>query len=329
MFRSIRSIRPVLFLATFILILLIAGDRTGLAASDQDRVRITAAANVTLRALPASTAPVVTQVPLGTELFDAGLSGLDRTWIRLKLSDGREGWVLSNLTRQFDRQWPWPAYDDIIADRLGRKGDGFPALTELVTFIERVAPEYTDPDGRARIEFARLRAISSAANAIAFGAGSREPFASWLKARKSEVVYDEPGGRWMLMPTAIWDAHARMDSATIGERVAWFAVNNGLGGECEGYLACYFDRRNRLQGEYLRRHPYGEHAAEAVGVLQETADEVASKPKPSEAFMFDRGTDCRDVTMSLDALTSAVKGTRVSARDATLSSLAALRRLCQ
>lgn len=329
MFRSFRSIRPVPFLSAFILFLLIAGDRTGLAASDRDRVRITAAANVTLRSLPASTSPVVAQVPLGTELFDAGLAGLDRTWIRLKLSDGREGWVLSNLTRQFDRQWPWPAYDGIIADRLGRKGDGFPALAELVAFIERVAPEYTDPDGRARVEFARLRAIASAANAISFGTGSREPFASWLKARKADVAYDEPGGRWMLRSSSIWDAHARMDSATIADRVAWFGVNHGLGGECEGYLACYFDRRNRLQGEYLRRHPNGEHAADAVVVLKETADEVASKPKPSEAFMFDRATDCKDVTMSVDALTNAVKGTQVSSRDATLTSLTALRRICQ
>lgn len=325
----LRSFRPFYFFL-FILVFLVFGARTGVAAPDQ--VRITAAANVTVRTLPTAASPAVAQVPLGTELFDSGPAGLDKTWARVRLADGREGWILANLTRPLDPQWRWPTFDAIIADRLGRKGDAFPALAELAAFIERVAPEYTDPDGRARLEFARLRAIALVAGAIPFQGGSREPYASWLqglKARGTHVVYDEPGGRWMLAARPIWETHAHIQSASIADEVAWFAVTNGLGGECEGYLVCYFDRRNRLQGEYLRLHPNGQHAADAVGVLKETADQIAAPAKPSEAFQFDRGRDCRDATASLDALTSAVTGTRVGARDATIASLAALRRICQ
>ena len=94
--------------------------------------------------------------------MDAGPAGLDKTWIRVRLADSREGWILSNLTRPLDPVWRWPTFDRIIAERLGRKGDGFAASAELVAFIERVAPEYTDPDGRGRIELARLRAMAAA-----------------------------------------------------------------------------------------------------------------------------------------------------------------------
>jgi len=271
----------------------------------------------------------VAQVPLGTELSESGPEGLDKTWVRVTLADGREGWILANLTKPLDAQWRWPTFDAIIADRLSRKGDAFPALAELAAFIERVAPEYTDPDGRARIELARLRAVSLAARAIPFQANKREPYASWITTRGMEVVYDEPGGRWMLAPRMIWETHARIQSPSIADEVAWFGVTNGLGGECEGYLVCYFDRRNRLQGEYLRLHPNGRHAADAVGVLKETADEVAAAAQPGQAFQFDRARDCRDVNASLDALAGAVAGTRVGVRDATLASLTALRRICQ
>ena len=58
--------------------------------------RIVAATNVTLRALPSTTAAAVAQLPLGTELTESGPSEMDRTWIRVKIADGRE--------RQADRK---------------------------------------------------------------------------------------------------------------------------------------------------------------------------------------------------------------------------------
>lgn len=321
------------FAPAFSFVLLACGwSLTGRAAPPQDRAastRITAAANVTLRALPSPTASAIAQLPLGTELTDAGPVGLDKTWMRVKLGDGREGWLLANLTRTLDPAWRWPTFDRIIAERLGRKGDSFPALAELVAFIERVAPEFTDSDGRARIELARLRATAGALASIPQNGGRRDPYAPWLAARKTDVVYDEPGGRWLLASPAIWDLHARYATTASADDIAWFAVTNGLGGECEGRLPCYVDWRNRLQGEYLRRHPGGRHADEAVGVVKDTVDLLAAPSKPNAVFQFDRTRDCRDFTTSIDALAAAVRGTRAISRDATIASLTTLRRVCQ
>lgn len=324
--------RRAFALAFSFVLLVFASSLTGRAAPSQDRpasTRVTAAANVTLRALPSPTASAVAQLPLGTELTDAGPAGLDKTWVRVKLGDGREGWLLANLTRTLDPAWRWPTFDRIIAERLGRKGDGFPALAELVAFIERVAPEYTDPDGRARVELARLRATAGALASIPQNGGGRDPYAPWLAARKADVTYDEPGGRWLLASPAIWDLHARYATTASADDIAWFAVTNGLGGECEGHLPCYVEWRNRLQGEYLRRHPGGRHADEAVGVVKDTVDLLAAPPKSNAAYQFDRAKDCRDFTTSIDALAAAVKGTRAANRDATIASLTTLRRACQ
>jgi hypothetical protein len=299
------------------------------AAPLPDDPRITAVANVTLRQTPAAGAPAVGQLPLGTEVVNVGPPGMDKTWIRVRAADGREGWLLSSLTRPIDPDWRWTTFDRIVVDRLARKGDGFPAAVELVSFIDRVAKEYTNPDGRAQIEFYRLRAISSALSAIPKGQGRREPYAAWLAVQSAVATYDEPGGRWILSDKAIWDLHGRSAKAPVADDIAWLAVTNGLSGECEGFLTCYVDWRNRLEGEYLRRHSEGRHAGEAVTTIKTVVDRLTEPAKAGPAFDFDARRDCQDLTRSQEALAKAVQMTRVPDRDAALASLAALKRVCQ
>ena len=325
------SRRPFLILSTFFMLFssVMASSFAIQAAPKADSTRITAAANVTLRAMPSPGAPVVALLPLGTEVADAGPPGLDKAWVRVKLGDAREVWVLATLTRPIDPAWRWPTFDKIIADRLGRKGDGFPASVELVAFIDRVAPEYSDPDGLARLEFSLLRAMSSALAAIPRNGARREPYQSWLASRKSEVVYDEPGGRWMLSDSSIWERHARLAATVVADDIGWLAVTNGVSGDCEGRLACYLTARNRLQGEYLRRHPSGRHAAEAVSVVKSTAEALTAPAKSSAGYAFDRARDCRALSESVEALTSALRGTRAEGRDAAIERLVTIKKRCE
>ena len=290
--------------------------------------RIVAATNVTLRALPSTTAAAVAQLPLGTELTESGPVGMDRTWIRVKMADGREGWLRGNLTKPLDHAWRWPTFDRIIEERLTRKGDGFAAQAELVAFIDRISPEYSDPDGRARIDFDRLRAVQATLGAIPFGAGQREPYATFINAHKTEVTYDTPASRWLLSNQVILDLQTKHANTQTGDDIAWFAVTNGLPGECEGYIPCYLRWRNRLQGEYLRREPNGRHVEEAIALIKETADSLADRPKPNEIFDFDRARDCKDLSASVDALIGAIKATRSVNRDPAVASLGGVRKLC-
>jgi len=306
-----------------------AGGVVAVRAAAGDPIRITAVANLTLRAMPSADAPAVAQLPLGTEVTEAGPLGLEKTWLRVRLSDAREGWVQARLTLALDPAWPWPTFDEIIARRLGRRGDGFSANAELVAFIERVLPEYTDPEGRARVELSRLRALTTTLESLPAGGDRREPFASWLATRQREVVFDEPGAKWILASDAIWALHATQAGTSMADDIAWFAVATGIAGECEGRLPCYLDARNRLQGEYLRWHPGGRHAADAVGAIARTARALAAPSASRASYVFDRTTDCQAVVVSVDALAAAVKGSRVVSSEPALESLSAIRRGCQ
>ena len=113
--------------------------------------RVTAVANATVRSAPSPNAPAVAQLPLGTEVLESGPSGLDKTWVLVRLGDSREGWLQTRLTKSLDPVWRSETYDAIISERLARKGDGFNATAELVSFIERVRPEYGDPASRAGV----------------------------------------------------------------------------------------------------------------------------------------------------------------------------------
>ena len=315
--------------SVFLLSLLICSFVVLHAAGSADATRITAVANVTLRELPVASAPAVAQVPLGTEIVEAGPAGLDKSWIRVRLADAREGWVQASLTRSLDAVWRWPVYDRIIAERLGRKGDSFASSAELVSFIERVLPEYTDADGRARMELARLRAVSNTLQAVPPRAAQREPYAAWIGARKAELVFDEPGRRWMLSERALWDAHSKLATTSAADDVAWLAVTNGVSVDCAGRVLCYLTTRNALQGEYLRRHPFGTRSIEALTVIKDTADLLSAPSASKASFRLDRVRECGDVRKAADALVAAVSESRGATRDGTLKSLDGVKSLCR
>jgi hypothetical protein len=88
-------------------------------------------------------------------------------------------------------------------------------------------------------------------------------------------------------------------------------------------------RRNRSEAEYLRRHPAGRHAAEAVDIIKRTAETLTAPPLGKVGYEFDRKRDCHDVTASIDALTGAVQKTATASRDATVASLAGIRAQCK
>ena len=301
-----------------------------IAASQPARARIIAAANVTVREGPSPQAPAVAQLPLGTEVTEAGDADLDKTWVRIVTPDRKDGWVLANLTRPLDAYWKWQTQEKVITDRLARTGDGFAANVELVNYIERIGDTFTDPDGRARIDLYWLRAAQQTLSSLPSNAAGREPYRAWLNRYQSWIAYSEPGAVWLVRNDAIWKVHDTRAGTAAADDIAWLTVTVGLGGECEGYLPCYFEWRNRLQGEYLRRHPAGAHAAEAVAAIGKTAALFSAPATKLPADSFDPAQDCAAFLVSLDALKNAVeKAQGASDRDATLTALSAFRKRCQ
>src|SRR5512138_1429935 len=237
-----------------------------------DDRRITNASSVRLRWAPATNAPVTGELPLGTEL-----SALDHTpgadpWYHVKTDDGREGWVLGSLTTPLDPARRVQIIESIVEGRV-RAGGDFSAGVQLVDLIERTAARLGDGDARGRFALNRLRAFSAVFYSVPSGIRDTdvetrrpeaEPYADWIFRHRDAARYFESAGQWMVDPDYVRAVHEQQRDSTAAEGIAWFYVENGLYGECEGSVPCYVQKANELEGWYLKSHPRGRHADEAT-----------------------------------------------------------------
>ena len=301
---------------------------TTIAVDARESVRMTAATNLTLRQTPNADAPVLAYLPIGTEVREAGPTGMDKTWVHVRLTDNREGWLLANLTRVIDASRRTSTVEAIVIDRLGRRGDGPSATIELADFIEREVPAVTDPETASRFDLYRLRAVSTVLTTIRLNLGKRDPYLSWLDLHKALISYDEPGGRWVLANTAIWQIHDQHPDAAAADEIAWLAATTGLTGECSGKLVCYIDALNKLQGEYLRRHPAGHHVDEAIAKIKDVAGQLSAPASAHSLYIFDKTRDCAPLLQAADALNSAIAATSGTAKRDALQSVSGLKAAC-
>ena len=106
-----------------------------------------------------------------------------------------------------------------------------------------------------------------------------------------------------------WRLHDRHRASSSADALAWQVVTGGIGGECEGYVPCYANVMNWLEGEYLRRHPAGAHVSEALtrvrDGLRQSMDLVAG-PRPLDGALTP-ATDCEDLAAGLDPLLVAMR----------------------
>jgi hypothetical protein len=206
----------------------------------------------------------------------------------------------------------------------------FVARGDLADRLKAALQNPDDPELRGRLALLWVRAVRRTLEAIPMTVdGTRqEPFRTWLEDHETDVVYSEPAGQWLLDNTRLWKLHDEHRQSAAAEPLAWEAVENGLPGECEGYPPCYLSGLNRLEGEYLRRHPAGRHAAEAAERIRESCQqslELIGTQKPRE--FFTPATDCQDLRPPADDLRAALATARIDARDA-LGLLARLRAQC-
>lgn len=122
------------------------------------------------------------------------------------------------------------------------------------------------------------------------------------------------------------DAHR---SASTADDIGWFAVTNGYPGECEGYVPCYANILNWRDGEYLRRHPRGRHASEAVALVRSSLGEALKLlSQPSATEFLNPATDCGDLKAGLEPLRQAVAGSNGEDRTETVGVIDRLLSYC-
>jgi hypothetical protein len=181
--------------------------------------------------------------------------------------------------------------------------------------IARAAPATT----RGRLALLWTRTMRRVLGAIPFTVdGARtEPYRTWLAGREADVVYSEPAGQWLLQNEMLWTLHDRVRATASAEPLAWEIVENGLGGECEGYPPCYLAGIDRLEAAYLRRHPKGAHAAEAVArIAASNKQSVDLATGPDRRDFFTPSTDCVDLVPKAETVRAALVQAGVDAKSA-------------
>ena len=207
-----------------------------------------------------------------------------------------------------------------------------PPFPERAALVERL----NDARGRASGEPAAhlallwLRGVKWMLASIPLAQRDGEPHQAWMAQHPELVTYSEPAGEWLIVPDVIWKLHDQYRDAAVAEDIAWLAVQNGLPGECEGYVPCYAHGMNMLDGEYLRRYPRGQHVAEIVDRVKGTLEQaIRLTSEPDGRQFLNPATDCGDLKEPLVALRAAVEGSPAAAeRDQTLALADRILKMC-
>lgn len=206
----------------------------------------------------------------------------------------------------------------------------FAERTALVARLQVASERAPDANQRARLALLWLRAVRWVLATITSGPSPEEPYRDWLGRHQKVVVYSEPAGQWLLIPEVIWKVHDAHRSAASAEAIAWFAIENGYPGECEGYIPCYANIMNWLDGEYLRRHPRGPHASESVERVHSSLSESVKRlSEPDAKSYLNPSTDCGDLKSGLVPLREAIDKSNAERRAAVVSVIDVLLERCR
>lgn len=247
--------------------------------SDRAAERITIVSNARLRMSPQATEEEVARLPLGTIVLvldqsaaKEKIGSIEDFWYHVKTADGKSGWLFGGLTTPFSTTGREEIYRHIAAERLKTARKDFFEQVDLFKFLTRAIAEVKAPVISAELELSQLIALSNSLRAIPFNQRPREPrqpYASWVKLHEAHIVYSDPAGMWLVKSERFWELEKKYHALPIGERITWTAAQNELPGECEGFIHCYFARMSMREGTYLKLHPNGAHAGEAISKIDE------------------------------------------------------------
>lgn len=246
------------------------------AVSGDAKGRLISGAGVRLRERPSTSGKELARLSLGTEVIELERSAKDETiggtsapWLRIKTSEGKEGWIFGSFCRPFDAATREEAIRSLITARLANENLPEGDARELFTFAGKLEGGASTPLQKAEYGMARLRALQALLDAIAQRStnrldenGLRKD--SLLAPVVKDLVYNEPAGSWLVLADRFWAHHETHRTTPLADELAWAACQQRLPGETEGYVPAIIHLVWMTEGRYLKLYPKGKHAAEAV-----------------------------------------------------------------
>lgn len=216
-----------------------------------------------VRSQAQANAPELSRLRLGTVLK---VTEKNPAWYKVQYVSGGKtanGWISANSVNDLNSGAREELYRQIV-DRNYKDEMDFAAASEMVEFLTQVSGELGGSNSSAELELKRLLALRAALKKIPGSQSERSPYREFLKAQEKSIIYSDPAGEWMVASNLFWDLHKKYATTALADRIAWEAAENPLPGECEGYVNCNLFSERMTNGEYLRLHPNGAHAAKAL-----------------------------------------------------------------
>lgn len=284
--------------------------------------------NVRVRQNAEVTSTEMAKLSMGTVLKQEAISpsqstigGVSSYWYQFSIG-GKKGWVFGGFLRPYTAAQKNALTMELARFRFSQQAINFLDEVDLVNFLEKTIPSQTIPALKGELELYRLLALSRAGSLVEFGDdGYKEPYRSWLKNRMGEgkdLFGDDVSGRVLVPSKKFWDLATKYKTASIGERIAYEAAQNPLGGECEGDLTCGLIWYNVTTGEYLRRYPKGINVQKLLEELSTSLTQMTEMPADMQEVYPEAKTDFLNVC---NALRRAVSGTNVAMKGDVLQQL--------
>jgi hypothetical protein len=166
---------------------------------------------------------------------------------------------------------------------------------------------------------------------VPFRRGESDPYRGWIRDHQDAARYDEPGGTWIVEPLYVTGAHDAYRGTAAADEIAWFFVQNGKYGECEGDVPCYVDWADRLEGWYLRTYTVGRHTDDANDRIALRLNGAMDNLQnfPAVLAQFDPRFRCGELQMFLDPLAEAVTAATSARKAGALAAIDRFARLCR
>ena len=270
--------------------------------------KITTVSAMRVRSGPQTTAQEITRLKLGTVVNATERSSNQDTvggktdyWYLVNLPNGQSGWLFGGLLLDYTEQQREQLLRQIIEARLKAENTDFLDRLEIYNLAARSTTEAKDVNTRVEFELLKLLALSSSAEAFSSDQANKSPYREWLKAHGGEVIPNEFAGGYNMRTDLLWNLETKYHSLPVADRIAWAAAENPQPHDCEGDEVCnLFTFEGGV--EYLRRHPNGAHAAEAVKTFDELlSDDVIKRAndKGGDQYAAEERVSVRKLLSSL------------------------------
>jgi hypothetical protein len=296
---------------------------------DSAQPKITTVSSMRARRGPQLTAEEIMRLKLGTVISAMArtsnqetIGGKSDYWFKVTLPKGETGWLFGGLLLDYDARRREQALRQIFEARLKAENTDLADEQDFYNLAASSIAEAKSANTRAEFELFKLLALAKWAGRIPQPNNPKDKslYPEWHRAHDAETIENGFAGGYNLKTELLWKLEAKYHTLPIADRIAWEAAHNMQPSDCESDEVCDFFL---MSGdiEYLRLHPGGTHAAEA---LQELNDALTNDVIDT-ANGNDRGKDAviqrTELKRTLASLRLALVKTSAPGKDELLTKL--------